>query len=203
MTASPQDGPPRRKVHVGVKLLIGCLAVMALGFVGIAVAVGIGGFALKRGVEAVAGQADDHREATALLDRLERDYPFRSPVDGVVPTALRLRFASVTDRVWSGMRDWAGDALELDDRTRSRPDRRANLGDAVTAARAAGGVVRARIVLARSLAAERVSLSEYVWTGHALRREGPLSPETADGNAEMVLNVASLWARSEGLTAAP
>ena len=93
MTASPQDGPPRRKVHVGVKLLIGCLAVMALGFVGIAVAVGIGGFALKRGVEAVAGQADDHREATALLDRLERDYPFRSPVDGVVPTALSLRFA--------------------------------------------------------------------------------------------------------------
>ena len=206
MTAGPATPSPPRKVPVGVKLLIGCVAVLALGFGGLAVAVGVGGFVLKRGLDAVADHAEDQREATALLDRLERDYQFRPATDGLPSPAERGRFAAVTERAWSGMRDWAEDARALDSRGAARPGRQTTLGDAVTAARAADGAVRSRVVLVRALAAERMSLSEYLWTGRALLRDGPrglASDRVRAGDAELVLNMAMTWGRAERVPMPP
>lgn len=193
---------PRPGTPLGVKLLMGCIGVVVLGLVGVAVAIGIGAFAISRGVDAVAEHARDQQEATALLDRLERDYRFSPPANGEVTPTLERRFAAVTERAWPGMRRWAEEARRLDARAADRPGRQANLGDAVTAARTASGVVQARVVLARALEKERMSLSEYLWTGHALQAGGPerLGRTARDAeDVDLVLRTAALWGRAEGL----
>lgn len=202
MTASPDTPPGPRKLPVGAKLLFGCAATLALGLLGMAVMVGVGGFAVKRGIDAVVGHAEDQREATALLDRLERDYRFQPPIDGVVSPALRNRFASVTERAWTEISDWATEVRELKAPGAARPGRRFTLGDAVAVARSADGVARSRLVLARALSAERMSLAEYLWTGQTLRRDsqggqGSTPVEAAD--AMLVLNLAAAWGQAERL----
>jgi hypothetical protein len=201
---APPEAPPGtapRKTPAGIKLLVGCLILLAVGFAGIALTVGVGGFALMRKVEAVAGGAEEQEQASALLDRVERDYPFTPPKGGVTPV-LRSRFTAVTLLAWEDLRAWAEQARRLEARTADRPERRPNLDDALTVMRTAGGLVRSRAVLARSLAAERVSLSEYLWTGTALRRTGEMETARMHGvDAELVLALAAVWARAEGVSA--
>ena len=203
MTTGPDVSPGQRKLPVAAKLLIGCSAILALGVLAMAVVVGVGGFAVKRGIDAVAEHAEHQQEATALLDRLERDYRFQPPTDGVVSRALRDRFASVTERAWTEIADWATEARDLEARNAARPGRRPTLGDAVTVFRSADGAARSRLVLARALSAERMSLSEYLWTGQTLRNDGRAglsSNRVEAGDAALVLDLAAAWGRVERLT---
>lgn len=157
-----------RGLPTGLKVLFGCLGVITLGLVATAVAVGVGGFALKRGVESTVGSFEDHREASEALARLERDHPFEAPDDGVVSDDRVRRFLAVTDRAWEGIRPWAEEVDEL--RARAASADGVRLRDALTGARAMGGVAKSRVALAAALEAEGVSLGEYAWTGLSLAR---------------------------------
>lgn len=155
-------------MSTGLKLFLGCLGVAALGLVILAVTVGVGGFALKRGVESTFGSVGEHREASETLARLGREHPFEVPADGVVSEERLRRFVAVTDRAWREMEPWAEEISELRARTESRENPR--LRDAVAGARAVGGMARSRLALAEALEAEDVSLGEYAWTGLTLAR---------------------------------
>jgi hypothetical protein len=200
VTAGPDIPPGPRKLPVGAKLLIGCVATLALGLLGMAVVVGVGGFAVKRGIDAVVDYAEDQREATALLDRLERDYRFQPPSDGVVSPVLRDRFASATERAWTEISGWATEVREVEARGAARPGRRPTLGDAVTVIRSADGAARSRLVLARALSAERMSLAEYLWTGQTLQHDGQgrlASTRVEAADAALVLDLAAAWGQAE------
>ncbi len=172
---SPSSGTEgksaKRGIPVFVKLLLGCLVlVVALGALA-AVAVGVGGYLFKRGVESTVGSVGDHASATAALMRLEREHPFAVPEDGIVSEAQALDYFAATERAWEDMEPWADDLAEL--RTRSEgwdgsPGARPGLRDAVLGALSLGGVVRARLALADALEVEGMSLGEYVWTGVTL-----------------------------------
>lgn len=220
--ARPAAGDiPRKKLPTGVKVLIGCLgAVAVVGILGV-VALGVGGFALKRGVDSVIGGLEEQEEATETLARLERDHAFRPPQDGVVPDGSAERYASVTAEAWERMRPWAEELAELE--AEREDGRQAGLRDAVGGVRAMGGFWRSRVELAQTLEAEDMSLGEYVWTGVTLQRAADvtagrrsdgavpernlaLARELADalpapGGDEMgpgiVLALATMWARSD------
>lgn len=165
--AKPDEVPASSGgLPVAVKLFLGCLGVVVVVLVVLAVGVGVGGFALKRGIESTVGSLGEHREASQTLDRLARDHPFEVPADGVVSERGLGRFVAVTHRAWREMRPWAD---ELDD-LREDSASRSTLGEALGGAKAMGGAARARIVLAEALEAERVSLGEYAWTGLTLAR---------------------------------
>lgn len=167
-TAAGQ-GPPRdRKVSTGVKLLLGCVGLVAVGMVVLAVAVGVGGFALKRAAESALGGLDEHREATEVLRRLEDDHPFDVPDDGIVTEDQLIRFLAATDLAWADLESWAEGTEELGERRRAGEE--AGLRDVIAGARSLAGGARARIVLAEALEEAGISLGEYVWTGLTLNR---------------------------------
>lgn len=220
--AAPAAGDvPKKKLPTGVKVLIGCLgAVAVLTILGV-VALGVGGFALKRGVDSVMGGLEEQDEATETLARLERDHAFRPPEDGVVPEASAERYASVTAEAWERMRPWAEELEELE--AEREDGRQPGLRDAVGGVRAMGGFWRSRVELAQTLEAEDMSLGEYVWTGVTLRRaadvaagrradravpEGNLAlarehadalpaPDGDEIGPGIVLGLATVWARTE------
>ncbi len=164
------DGAPsgaRPRLPGGVKVLIGCLGLLGIGFVVAAALLGVGGFALKRGLESAAGSIDEHREAGEILTRLEREHPFSVPDDGALSDASVARFLAVTEQAWEGMRPWVEEIAAIDERRAQGTPR---LRDALGGVKALGGVARSRVELARALDAEAVSLGEYVWTGTALQR---------------------------------
>ena len=167
MQAHPQDGRGRR-LPTGLRVVFGCLGVFALGLVATAVAVGVGDIALKRGVESTVGSLEEHREASEAVARLEREHPFEVPAGGVLTDVHVRRFLAVTDRAWEVIRPWAEDVEELRARVASAEGVR--LRDALTGARAMGGVAKSRVALAAALEAEGVSLGEYAWTGLTLSR---------------------------------
>ncbi len=220
----PEAGsPPRsRGLPTGLKLLFGCLGVVALGLIVLAVAVGVGGFALKRGIESTVGGVEEHREASEVLGRLERDHPFEPPSDGAVTEQRLRRFLAVTDRAWEGMRPWADEIREL--RERSASGEQPRLRDALTGARAVGGMGRSRLALAGALEGEGMSLGEYAWTGLTLSRaveaagggaasgvpeenrrlaaryEAELAPLEREDGPGLALAVAVFWGLSEAPT---
>ncbi len=215
---------PSRGLPTGLKLLFGCLGVVALGLIVLAVAVGVGGFALKRGIESTVGGLEEHREATEALGSLEREHPFEVPSDGVVTERRLRRFLSVTDRAWEEMRPWADEIREL--RKRSSMGEQPGLRDAFAGARAVGGIARSRLALAGALEAEGMSLGEYAWMGLTLSRaveaareqagaapgvpeenrrlasryEAELAPLEREDGPGLVLAVAVFWGLSEAPT---
>lgn len=213
---------PSRGLPTGLKILFGCLGVVALGLIVLAVAVGVGGFALKRGIESTVGGLAEHREATDAMERLEREHPFEVPTNGVVAEGRLRRFLAVTDRAWAGMRPWAEEIRDL--RARSEAGEQPRLRDAATGARAVGGIARSRVALAEALEAEGMSLGEYAWTGLTLSRAadaergGPssnvpeenrrlaaryaseLAPLEDEDGPGLVLAVAFFWGLSEAPT---
>lgn len=211
--AAGGDAPPR--LPGGVKVLIGCLAVLGIGFVAVAAALGVGGFALSRGIRSAVGGVEEHAEAGRTLDRLEREHPFTVPGDGTLTEPGIERFAAVTARAWERMRGWAEELEALD--ARREADRAPGLRDAIGGVRAVGGFARSRVELARALDAEGVSLSEYVWTGNALRLAAAGGESVPAANMELarrhardlpdfegddpgpalVLWMAMLWARAD------
>lgn len=224
--SSVPSGPPSggRGLSTGAKLLIGCLGLGAVGFVLVAVAVGVGGFALKRGVESALGGLEDHGEATEALERVEREHPFDPPDDGRVTEEQVRRFMAVTDDAWREMRAWADDLDELREREVSEAER-PRLGDLAQGVRAVAGLGRSRVALAAALEDHDTSLGEYAWVGLSLSRAedalerggggGGVPPENvrlveehraelprfadADGRAgpRLVLVVATLWGMGE------
>lgn len=220
-TVPASGNVPKKKLPTGVKVLIGCLGTVAVVTILGIVALGVGGFALKRGVDSVVGGLEEQGEATETLARLERDHPFRPPENGVIPEASAERYASVTAEAWERMRPWAEELEELD--AQREDGRQPGLRDAVGGVRAMGGFWRSRVELAQALEAQDMSLGEYVWTGLALQRaadvaagrradravpernlalarehEGAL-PATGSDEAGpgIVLALATVWARAE------
>lgn len=165
-TVGAETSPQPRGMPAFLKLFLGCLGVVALGLVVLAVAVGVGGLALKRGIESTVGSVGEHGDASEALARLEREHPFEPPADGLVTEAQLRRFVAVTDHAWAAMRPWADEVAELQARVESEGT--LQLRDALGGARALGGVARARLALADALKAEGVSLGEYAWTGLTL-----------------------------------
>lgn len=213
-----------RGLPTGLKVVFGCVGAVALGAIVLIVALGVGGFALKRGVESTVGSIDEHREASASLARLEREHPFEVPSDGVVGDERLRRFLAVTDRAWEEIRPWAAEVERF--RARADSEDGVRIRDAFDGARAAGGLGRSRVALARALDAEGMSLGAYAWTGHALSRaveisrRGGSSPQVPAQNLELVarhagelpdfesdepgpatvLAVANFWGLSEATT---
>ncbi|MGD2070795.1 MAG: hypothetical protein PVI57_19130 [Gemmatimonadota bacterium] len=200
-------------MSTGVKLLIGCVILLILAGVALAVALGVGGFALKRQLDSFLGGLEDQQEASQTLERLEQEYPFEVPEDGVVSSSQLDRFVAVTDAAWDEIRPLAEELADLE-RIRDESDGGPGIRELIGGARALGGFTRARLVLADELEAEGMSLSEYVWTGTSLQRavegEGAVPEENArlarenqgrlpafedddEPGPETVLAVATLW----------
>jgi hypothetical protein len=199
-----------------------------LGAIVAAIAIGVGGLALFRGVQSVAGGVEEHQQASEQLAELQREHPFEAPADGVVsPDQLR-RFVDVTDQAWADMEPWADDLRDLERRSQDESSR-PGLGDVMAGARAVGGMARARLALADALADHDMSLGEFAWTGLSLARASEARERPADARAGippenirlveqnqdvlprfedegggpgrgMVLVVGTLWGMSEGAT---
>jgi len=170
----------------------------AAGFVGLIVLIALGGVAVKRGVDAVAGHAVEHEEATRVLERLARERPFTPPPNGAVSANQRRSFDVVTQRAWSEMRPWAGEMRALQERVGRTSETRPGIRDAIVAVRSTVGMTQSRLVLARALDAEGMSIAEYVWVGRTLAQKEPhaLSRTGVDeGDARLVVNTASMWSR--------
>jgi len=84
--AGPETGPSKEGMSTGAKVLFGCLGVAVLGILGLVVALTVGGFALKRGVESAVGSMEQQQEASEMLEEVQEENPFEPPEDGeIVP----------------------------------------------------------------------------------------------------------------------
>ena len=103
-TNTPASGTPRR-TPLGLKLFIGCGALVVVVVVVAAVVVGAGGLWLKSKADGIVSgleeRADAQREASAILDRLARKHPFTPPADGRIDPASAERFFRATDAGWT------------------------------------------------------------------------------------------------------
>lgn len=171
--AGPGEGTartPKGGMSTGAKVLFGCLGLTVVGIIGVAVALTIGGLALKKGVESALGTVERQEEAGAVLRRIEEDHPFEPPGDGVVGEERLARFLGATEEAWGEIRPWAEDLIELRDQATSERGGFSAVREMASGARAVGGLARSRVALAESLDAHEMSLGEYVWTGIQLDR---------------------------------
>lgn len=202
--------PPRRHMPTGLKLAIGCLvAFFALAAIA-AVALGVGGLWLKDRagdfVEGVEDRAEAQQEASAILERLERDRPFSPPADGRIDPGSAERFFEVTALAWTQIEPVVRDLDEIAERNR---DERPRIGDVVDGMRNVGLLTDSRLHIARALEQAELSLDEYVWTGQALRRAqrdgtapaayadrlATMDPSAEEPNPWVVLDLATVWAQ--------
>lgn len=190
-TSAP-GAPPKGGMSTGAKVLFACLGLTVLGFIGLAVALTVGGFALKRGMESAIGTMEEQQEASEVLRQVEEENPFEPPEDGVVGEDRLERFLAVTGTAWEEIRPWAEDLRQISEAARRGDSGIGALRDLASGARAMGGLARSRVVLAETLQAHDMSLGEYVWTGIQLDRavdalEGGRSTESVPpANLELV-----------------
>lgn len=202
--------PPKRRMPTGLKVVIGCLGVSFLLFALVAVVIGAGGLWLKGQadglVEGVQDRAEAQQEASAILERLGREHPFTPPTDERVAPGSAERFFEATALAWSEIEPIVTRLDEIADRNR---DDRPRIGDMVDGMRNVGLLADSRLHIARALDVAGLSLKEYVWTGHALRRaqrDGSTPAAYADRlaamdssaeepNASVVHDLATAWAR--------
>lgn len=173
----------------GLKLVIGCLGVTFVLFALVAVVIGAGGLWLKGQadglVEGVQGRAEAQQEASTILERLEREHPFTPPGDERVAPGSADRFFEATALAWSEIEPIVVRLDEIADRNRAD---RPRIGDVVDGMRNVGLLADSRLHIARALDVAGLSLEEYVWTGHALRRaqrDGSAPAAYSDRLAEM------------------
>jgi hypothetical protein len=202
--------PPKRRMPTGLKVAIGCLvAFFALAALA-AVTLGVGGLWLKDRagdfVQGVESRAEAQREASAILERLERDRPFSPPVGGQIEPRSAERFFEATALAWTQIEPVIRDLDEIADRNRGE---RPRIGDMVDGMRNVGLLTDSRLHIARALEQAELSLDEYVWTGQALRRaqqDGTAPAAYADRlaamdssaeepNPRVVLDLATVWAQ--------
>lgn len=210
--------PPKRRMPTGLKLAIGCLVVFfALAAIA-TVALGLGGLWLKDRagdfVEGVENRAEAQQEASAILERLERDRPFSPPAGGQIDPGSAERFFEATALAWTQIEPVIRDLDEISERNR---DERPRIGDMVDGMRNVGLLTDSRLHIARALDQADLSLDEYVWTGQALRRaqrDGTAPAAYADRlstmdasaeepNPRVVLDLATVWAQGLPATTPP
>lgn len=188
--AGPEPGGSKEGMSTGAKVLFGCLGVTVLGILGLVVALTVGGFALKRGVDSAMGSMERQQEASEMLERVEEEHPFEPPEEAVVGEERLERFLAATETAWEEIQPWAEDLEEIREAGRSESAMGA-MRELVSGARALGGIGRSRVALAEALAAHEMSLGEYVWTGIQLDRavdavEGDRSAESVpEANLEL------------------
>lgn len=166
----PGAAPPKKGLSTGAKVLIGCLGVLVLSGVVLAVAIGLGGLALRNQFQDFAGGLEQQQEASQAMERLAEEHPFTPPDDGVVTEDQLERFVVVTERAWEDIRPWAEDLEQLQRRSREREGGTAGLREMAGGLQAIGGFARARVQLAEALEEEEMSAGEYIWTGLNLHR---------------------------------
>lgn len=158
-------------LSTGAKLALGCGGLAVVTMVGAVLVLGVGGMWLKDKadsfVEGVETQAQAQREATEVLQRLERESGFRPPDHGRVDPERAERFFRVTDTAWEEMRGWSEDLAELGERLEGGE---AGPSDWGAVLEGYGRLAESRLVLARALDRHDMSLSEYLWTNRALTR---------------------------------
>jgi hypothetical protein len=152
-------------MSTGVKVAIGCGVLAVVVVVGIVIASIAGGMFLRKAQE-WSGDIEGQAETGAVIDRLETEYPFSPPVDGVVDPARAERFLAVTDLAWGQIEPKWDD---LEERGREIGDRggEASVGDVIAGVR---GLTHARTAIAEALDKHEMPVSEYVWVGFALTR---------------------------------
>ncbi|MFW6083628.1 MAG: hypothetical protein ACODAA_00255 [Gemmatimonadota bacterium] len=200
----------------GLKVAIGCLAAFFVLAAMAAVAIGAGGMWLKGKadgmVEGVQARAEAQQEASAILERLEREYPFTPPSDGEIDPSSADRFFEATALAWGEIEPTVRNLDEISERNR---DDRSRLGDMVEGMRSVGLLADSRLHIARSLDEAGLSLEEYVWTGQALRnaprvdgangvyteRWDAIDSSDGEPGPSVVLDLATAW--SSGLSGAP
>lgn len=206
---APAGTPPKRRMPTGLKVAIGCLAAFfALAAIA-AVALGVGGLWLKDRagdfVEGVESRAEAQQEATAILERLERDRPFSPPEFGRIEPSSAERFFEATSLAWTQIEPIVRDLDEIAERNR---DGRPWIGDMVDGMRNVGLLTDSRLHIARALDRAGLSLDEYVWTGQALKRAqrdgtapaayaerlAAMDPSAEEPNPWVVLDLATVWA---------
>ena len=209
---------PKRRMPTGLKVAIGCLAAFFVLASLAAVAIGAGGMWLKGKadgmVEGVQARAEAQQEASALLERLEREHPFTPPADGGIDPRSADRFFEATALAWSEIEPTVRNLDEIAERNRAD---RPRLGDVVEGMRNVGLLADSRLHIAHALDQAGLSLEEFVWTGQALRnaqRDGGTSAayadrwaaiDSADGepNAAVVLDLATAWTSALSGVSAP
>lgn len=170
-THDPGTAPPKKGLSTGAKVLIGCLGVMVLAGVVLAVAIGVGGMALRSQFQDFTGGMEEQQEASEAMERLAEEHPFTPPDDGVVTEDQLDLFVAVTDQVWEDIRPWAEDLQQLARRSRERGEGgTSGLREMAGGLQAIGGFARARVQLAEALEEEGMSAGEYIWTGLNLHR---------------------------------
>jgi len=212
---STPDGPaataaPKRRMPTGLKVAIGCLVAFFLLVTLTAVVIGAGGMWLKGKadgvVEGVQARSEAQREASALLERLDRQHPFTPPADGRVDPGSAERFFEATALAWTQIEPTV---RSLDEIARRNRGDRPRFGDMVEGMRGVGQLADSRLHIARALDRARLSLDEYVWIGDALRdaqrggtapaayatRLAAMDPTAGEPNASVVLDLATAWAR--------
>lgn len=215
------EAGPRKGMSTGLKVLLGCLGLVVVAFIGLAAVVTVGGIALRDEIEAVVGSAEDQIEATETLQRLAEEHPFEPPEDGVVPEASLERYLAITEEARADIEPWAEQLRDLE---RSAGEGIGRLREMASGAQALGGMVRSRVELAEALDAHDTSLGEFLWTGLALQRaaealDGDRSvegipeanrslvearsaeiPRLGDDDAGIVLTVAVMWGMGDMTT---
>ncbi|MEE8487756.1 MAG: hypothetical protein V3S56_06270 [Gemmatimonadota bacterium] len=168
--ASPQGGVVKKRMPTGMKLAIGCIVVFFAAIALLTVVLGVGGFWLRGKADKLVGGLEDRveaqAEATTILDRLAMERPFTAPGDGRIDPQSAERFFEATDLAWVELRPLMSDMATLYD----RDDEQTGLREAILTIRASSEFVGSRVHLARALDSTGLSLSEYIWTGSALRR---------------------------------
>jgi hypothetical protein len=180
----------RRRTPLGLKLFIGCGALVVVVAVVGAVVVGAGGMWIKDKADGVVSgleeSVDAQREASAILDRLAREHPFTPPADGRIDPASVERFFRATDAGWVELEPFATRMTALSERARND---NTGIRDVLEGARGAVDLTDSRLVLAKALKGAGLSLGEYVWTGQELMSawrdaNAPASyRESSDGQA--------------------
>lgn len=216
--APAATGAPKRRMPTGLKVAIGCLAAFFVLAAMAAVAVGAGGMWLKGKadgvVEGAKARAEAQQEASAVLERLEREHPFTPPADRAINPRSADRFFEASALAWSEIEPTVRNLDEIAERNR---DDRPRLGDMVEGMRNIGLLADSRLHIARALDEAGLSLEEFVWTGQALRnaqRDGGAGAayadrwaaiDSSDGapNASVVLDLATAWTSALSGRSAP
>lgn len=149
------------------KVLAGCLAVVLIAGVALAVALYVGYRAMRPMIDHAAAVLAQAEETASQSARIENTAPYHAPEDGVLTEAQVRRFLAVHERTrqalgpaWAQLRSQA-EALE---RQATRDARALSLAEVASMLSALGSiVVDARRAHVDALNAERFSAGEYAW----------------------------------------
>ena len=187
-----QGGGGKDGLSTGAKVAIGCGGVTFLGIAVVAVggylAAGWLGDQAEEFVGDFAEQAERQQEADEIMERVQEQYAFERPEDGVVREDQAQTFFAVTDDLWAEMGPWAEELQTVADRVEEEDE--ASISDLMASIEGAGRFAEGRAIFAETLETHGMAPDEYVWTGFSLVRaheeldddEDRVVPE---GNVEM------------------